>query len=218
MCGIFCLNSNDNVKNDIIRGLHFLEYRGYDSAGLAFIDDNRLNTIKALGQVSNLEEKVKNTPDDGKIGVGHTRWATHGKVSLSNSHPIANQEIAVVHNGIIENYKEIKNRLIKLGYEFIGETDTEVILNLLQFYIDSEFNHIEAFKKTIADIDGNYAISVIFLHEKNNIYCAKNGSPLSIGLGDNTNYISSDVNTLAFFVENSITLVDGDTAIIAKDG
>ena len=218
MCGIFCLNSNDNVKNDIIRGLHFLEYRGYDSAGLAFIDDNRLNTIKALGQVSNLEEKVKNTPDDGKIGVGHTRWATHGKVSLSNSHPIANQEIAVVHNGIIENYKEIKNRLIKLGYEFIGETDTEVILNLLQFYIDSEFNHIEAFKKTIADIDGNYAISVIFLHEKNNIYCAKNGSPLSIGLGDNTNYISSDVNTLAFFVENSITLEDGDTAIIAKDG
>lgn len=217
MCGIFCSNSNDSVKKDIIKGLHFLEYRGYDSAGLAFIQKNKLKVIKALGKVSNLEEKMNSTIDDGKIGIGHTRWATHGKVTLNNSHPISNQEIAVVHNGIIENYKEIKNKLIKLNYEFKGDTDTEVILNLLQYYIDSKSNYLEAFKKTISDIEGNYAISVIFFHEKNNIFCTKNGSPLSIGLGESGNYVASDINTLTFFVEKIITLEDGDIAIIAKD-
>ncbi|MFK7760629.1 MAG: glutamine--fructose-6-phosphate transaminase (isomerizing) [Candidatus Midichloriaceae bacterium] len=217
MCGIFCSNSNDSVKKDIIKGLHFLEYRGYDSAGLAFIQKNKLKVIKALGKVSNLEEKINSTIDDGKIGIGHTRWATHGKVTLNNSHPISNQEIAVVHNGIIENYKEIKNKLIKFNYEFKGDTDTEVILNLLQYYIDSKSNYLEAFKKTISDIEGNYAISVIFFHEKNNIFCTKNGSPLSIGLGESGNYVASDINTLTFFVEKIITLEDGDIAIIAKD-
>jgi glucosamine--fructose-6-phosphate aminotransferase (isomerizing) len=217
MCGIFCSNSNDGVKKDIIKGLHFLEYRGYDSAGLAFIQNDQLKIIKALGKVSNLEEKINNTIDDSKIGIGHTRWATHGKVSLNNSHPISNQEIAVVHNGIIENYKEIKNNLLKLNYEFKGDTDTEVILNLLQYYIDSKSDYLEAFKKTINDIKGHYAISVIFLHEKNTIFCTKNGSPLSIGLGESGNYIASDVNTLTFFVEKIITLEDGDVAIIAKD-
>ena len=217
MCGIFCSNSNDGVKKDIIKGLHFLEYRGYDSAGLAFIQKAQLKVIKALGKVSNLEEKINSTIDDGKIGIGHTRWATHGKVSLNNSHPISNQEIAVVHNGIIENYKEIKNRLTKLNYEFKGDTDTEVILNLLQYYIDSKCSYLEAFKKTINEIEGNYAVSVIFFHEKNTIFCTKNGSPLSIGLGESGNYVASDVNTLTFFVEKIITLEDGDIAVIAKD-
>ncbi len=217
MCGIFCSNSSDGVKKDIIKGLHFLEYRGYDSAGLAFIQKAQLKVIKALGKVSNLEEKINSTLDDGKIGIGHTRWATHGKVSLNNSHPISNQEIAVVHNGIIENYKEIKNRLTKLNYEFKGDTDTEVILNLLQYYIDSKCSYLEAFKKTINEIEGNYAVSVIFFHEKNTIFCTKNGSPLSIGLGESGNYVASDVNTLTFFVEKIITLEDGDIAVIAKD-
>ena len=217
MCGIFCSNSNNGVKKDIIKGLYFLEYRGYDSAGLAFIQKDQLKVIKALGEVSNLEEKINSTVDDGKIGIGHTRWATHGKVILNNSHPISNQEIAVVHNGIIENYKEIKNKLIKLNYEFKGDTDTEVILNLLQYYIDSKSSYLEAFKKTINDIKGNYAISVIFFHEKNNIFCTKNGSPLSIGLGKSGNYVASDINTLTFFVEKIITLEDRDIAIIAKD-
>ena len=217
MCGIFCSNSNYGVKKDIIKGLHFLEYRGYDSAGLAFIQKDQLKIIKALGKVSNLEEKINSTIDDGKIGIGHTRWATHGKVSLNNSHPISNQEIAVVHNGIIENYKEIKNKLVKQNYEFKGDTDTEVILNLLQYYINSKSDYLEAFKKTINDIKGNYAISVIFLHEKNTIFCTKNGSPLSIGLGESENYIASDVNTLTFFVEKIITLEDGDIALITKD-
>lgn len=217
MCGIFCLNGNSGVKKDIIKGLYLLEYRGYDSSGLAFIENEQLKVIKALGEVSNLEEKIHNIIGDGNIGIGHTRWATHGKVSLNNSHPISNQEIAVVHNGIIENYKEIKNKLVNLNYEFKGDTDTEVILNLLQHYIDSKFTNIEAFKKTISDLEGNYAISVIFLHEKNNIFCTKNGSPLSIGCADNGNYIASDINTLVFFVEKIITLQDGDIAIVAKD-
>ena len=217
MCGIFCLNSVKNIAKKVIKGLHFLEYRGYDSAGIAFVDRNSLKVIKALGKVSNLEYKVKKQTDDGKIAIGHTRWATHGKVNLQNTHPISNTKIALVHNGIIENYKEIKNKLVKLNYKFYGETDTEVILNLIQYYIDLKHNYFDAFKKAVKDIAGNYAIACLFIEDKDNIYCAKNGSPLAIGLSKDENYIASDVNTLAYFVEKVVILEDGDIAIISKD-
>ena len=217
MCGIFCSNNIYGVKKDIIKGLHSLEYRGYDSSGLAFITKDGLNVIKALGTISNLEKKAKTVVEDGMIGIGHTRWATHGQVNLQNSHPISNKEISVVHNGIMENYKEIKEKLRKLGYIFIGDTDTEVILNLLQYHVDSNFSYIESFRKTMRCIKGSYAISAIFFDEKNSIFCAKNSSSLSVGIGDNGNYVASDINTLTFFTEYIITLEDGDIAIIAKD-
>ncbi len=218
MCGIFCLNSTKNIVRKVIKGLHFLEYRGYDSAGISFIDDgDNLKVVKALGKVLNLENKANEQPSDGKIAVGHTRWATHGKVNLQNTHPISNNNIALVHNGIIENYKDIKNKLIKLNYKFYGETDTEVILNLIQYYIDLKHSNFDAFKKAIDDIIGNYAIAVIFIQDQNNIYCAKNGSPLAIGLGEHENYIASDINTLAYFIDKMVVLQDGDIAVISKE-
>ena len=217
MCGIFCLNSAKNITKKIIEVLHFLEYRGYDSAGIAFVNNNSLKVIKALGKVSNLEDKVKKQTDDGKIAIGHTRWATHGKVNLQNTHPISSTKIALVHNGIIENYKEIKNKLLKLNYKFYGDTDTEVILNLIQYYIDLKHNYFDAFNKAVDEITGNYAIACLFIEDNNKIYCAKNGSPLAIGLGEDENYVASDVNTLAYFVKKVVILEDGDIAIISKD-
>ncbi len=214
MCGIFCVNSDTIVKNQIIQGLQFLEYRGYDSAGLAFINKDKFTILKSLGEVSNLNKKIEK---DSEIGIGHTRWATHGKVNLSNTHPISNNNIALVHNGIIENYKKIKDKLIQLNYKFNGDTDTEAILNLMQYYIDLTFNYVDAFKQTINDIQGNYAIATIFSHDQHYIFCAKNGSPLSIGSSNTSNYIASDINALALFVDKVITLEDGDIAIVGKN-
>ena len=218
MCGIFCAASGVNVKKRIAEGLHFLEYRGYDSAGMAIIDkDGKLESIKALGEVANLVKEANSTSIDGKIAIGHTRWATHGKVTIENTHPISNENIAVIHNGIVENYKEIKNKLIGQGYKFKGDTDTEVILNLLQYYLDSHYKIFDALKQTIKEIKGNYAIAVLFAEDSETIYCVKNGSPLSLGFGDGEIYVSSDVNALALFVDKVITLEDGDIAVVSKD-
>ena len=216
MCGIFCIISNRNVKKEIIAGLSFLEYRGYDSAGIALIDNsNRLISIKALGKVSNLVKKVKDFKTDGKTGLGHTRWATHGKVSIKNTHPILNENIAIVHNGIIENNSEIKARLVKQNYKFKGETDTEVVLNLMQYYLDNQYNVLDAFKEVIKEIKGSYAIVLLSAQDNETIYCAKSGSPLLLGLGNDQTYIVSDVNAL--YVNSFITLEDQDIAIVSKD-
>ena len=216
MCGIFCIISNRNVKKEIIAGLSFLEYRGYDSAGIALIDNsNRLISIKALGKVSNLVKKVKDFKTDGKTGLGHTRWATHGKVSIKNTHPILNENIAIVHNGIIENNSEIKARLVKQNYKFKGETDTEVVLNLMQYYLDNQYNVLDAFKEVIKEIKGSYAIALLSAQDNETIYCAKSGSPLLLGLGNDQTYIVSDVNAL--YVNSFITLEDQDIAIVSKD-
>jgi glucosamine--fructose-6-phosphate aminotransferase (isomerizing) len=217
MCGVFCIASDKNVKAKILDGLSFLEYRGYDSAGISFIDDaGKLTTVKALGNVSRLIEASK-TKVDGNVGVGHTRWATHGAATLQNTHPMANKEIAVVHNGIIENYKQIKNRLIKQDYKFNSETDTEVVLNLLQYYIDQGNNELDAIKYTLKEIKGTYALAVLFVQNNHTIYCAKNSSPLIIGVGEQENYIASDINALALFVDKVISLEDGDIALISQD-
>ena len=217
MCGIFCLNSDKEIKIKLIQGLQFLEYRGYDSAGLTFINNSKFTTVKSLGRVLNLNTKITKTKKDGTIGIGHTRWATHGKSNLSNTHPIYNNGVAIVHNGIVVNHKTIKNYLIKLKYKFNGETDTEVILNLIQYYTDLKFDYLGALKKTINKIQGNYAIAVIFSTNKRYIFCAKNGSPLFIGYCRSDHYISSDINALALFVNKVITLEDGDIGIVGKN-
>ena len=218
MCGIFCIASGENVKNRITEGLLYLEYRGYDSAGIALIEmSNELECIKALGEVSNLVAKANKSESDGNIGIGHTRWATHGKVTIENTHPIFNKDIAVVHNGIVENYKEIKESLLEKNYIFHGDTDTEVILNLLQYYIDTNHQIFDAFKRVIDDIKGNYSIAVLFKDDSEKIYCVKKGSPLSLGRGEGEIYVSSDVNALALFANKVVTLEDDDIAIITKD-
>ncbi len=218
MCGIFCIISNKGVKRRIAIGLSFLEYRGYDSAGIALIDEkNKLVSIKVLGKVSNLIKKVTDFKADGKIGIGHTRWATHGKVTIENTHPILNENIAVVHNGTIENNNEIRARLIKQNYQFKGDTDTEVVLNLIQYYIDNKYSIFDAFKQTIREIKGNYAIATLFAQDNEAIYCAKKGSPLSFSVGDEEIYVASDVNALTLFVDKVVSLEDGDVAIIFKN-
>ena len=216
MCGIFCIISNRGVKEEITDGLGFLEYRGYDSAGIALIDeDNKLVSVKAIGKVNNLREKVKRFQADGKVGLGHTRWATHGKVSIENTHPIINDNIAIVHNGIIENNAEIRTRLIERNYKFKGETDTEVILNLIQYYVDKQYTIFDAFRKTLKEIKGNYAIVLLSVQDNEVIYCAKNGSPLLLGLGGTRTYVVSDVNALSS--NKFITLEDQDIAIVSRD-
>ena len=218
MCGIFCIIGNKGVKKQIAAGLSFLEYRGYDSAGIALIDEkDKLVPIKALGKVSNLIEKVTDFKIDGKIGIGHTRWATHGKVTIENTHPILNENIAVVHNGIIENNVELKAKLVQKNYKFKGDTDTEVILNLIQYYIDNKYSYFEAFKHTVKEIKGSYAIAMLFAQENKKIYCAKSGSPLSLGFSDEKTYIVSDVNTLTLFTNKVISLEDGDIVAISRE-
>ncbi|MFQ3307504.1 MAG: glucosamine--fructose-6-phosphate aminotransferase (isomerizing) [Candidatus Midichloriaceae bacterium] len=217
MCGIFCIASNGKVKNEIVNALSFLEYRGYDSSGIGFINENqKLHVIKALGKVSNLISEVKKHDADGTVGIGHTRWATHGKISIENTHPISNENIAVVHNGIIENNLEIKNLLLQKKFVFNGQTDTEVITNLIQSYLDENITFFEAFKLAIKELKGNYSIAIISQSDHNTIYCAKNGSPISIGISKNGNYISSDINILSMYCENVITLNDNEIATITK--
>ena len=217
MCGIFCINSTKKVIERVIQGLQFLEYRGYDSSGIASINKNKFTIIKSLGQVSNLSKKINNIENDANIAIGHTRWATHGKVNLINTHPISYNNISVVHNGIIENYQAIKTKLVKLNYKFHSDTDTEVIIHLIQYYIDLKFDYLNAFQQTIKNIKGNYAIATIFSNDENYIFCAKNGSPLLIGCCSNSYYVSSDVDALGFFANKVMYLKDGETAIIGKN-
>ncbi len=217
MCGIFGLvQKSSGVKSKLIEGLKFLEYRGYDSAGLSMVDNNQFVNLKAIGKVSELEKEALSSQVDSNIGIGHTRWATHGKVTINNTHPIANNNISLVHNGIVENYLELKEGLLK-KYHFYSETDTEVILNLIQYYLDQKLTPIECMRKIRDNVLGNYAIGVIFLKESDKIYCAKNGSPLSIGISSNSIAISSDINTLSLISTHYMTLEDKEIAIVDNE-
>ena len=217
MCGIFCVIGKDQTKELILKGLHSLEYRGYDSAGVAFIKDgNRIASIKAIGKVKNLQEKCNNLQLDGNIAISHTRWATHGKVSLENTHPIHNNNIALVHNGIIENFQDLRNNLITKGYRFNSQTDTEVALNLLQYTLDKGYDMLAAINKLTEEITGNFAICVISKNHPDEIFCSKRGSPLVISSQDLVKYVASDINTLSLFQDNYTLLEDGDIAIVSR--
>ena len=183
MCGIVGYLGKEQASNVLINGLSKLEYRGYDSAGVAILENGEIKVDKRKGRLKNLEENLEKSPIIGNIGIGHTRWATHGEPSDRNSHPHSNgdQSISVVHNGIIENYLELREWLISEGYSFKSETDTEVIPNLVDYYYDGDL--LDAVIKATKKLEGAYAIGVICKNEPDKLVAVRKDSPLIVGLG-----------------------------------
>ncbi len=219
MCGIVGFVGDKNGVPMLMDGLSKLEYRGYDSAGIAFIDsESKIVVKKALGKLKNLQRELSDT-DRSVIGIGHTRWATHGKPSVINAHPhvSGNLGIAVIHNGIIENYKEVKNFLLEEGYTFESETDTEVIAHLIEYNFTSEKDLLKAVKKTVDDLDGAYAIGVISKDEPDKIIAVRKDSPLIIGLGKNSNYLASDIPALIKYTRDVMYINNDEIVCLKKD-
>ena len=218
MCGIVGAVANRNVVSTLIEGLSRLEYRGYDSAGIAVLNSSGIERVRAVGRVSAMTEKVNETKISGQVGIGHTRWATHGGVTESNAHPhVSKGEIAVVHNGIIENHDEQRTRLKTLGYEFTSQTDTEVIAHLIHYY-HQDLLLLAATQKAVAELTGAFAISVISVKEPEHMITARLGCPLLIGLGESENFIASDVSAVLSVTRKVIYLEDGDVADIRREG
>src|ERR1051325_9641939 len=215
MCGIIGYVGNRDVVPVLIGGLKKLEYRGYDSAGIAVVDGNGVEVVRAEGKLSNLESKLGETPLRGTFGMGHTRWATHGKPNENNAHPHRDctGKVVVIHNGIIENFLPLKQRLQKGEHEFKTETDTEVVAHLIEENLKDGTKFTEAVKKTLKELDGHYALVMIDGSEPGTIVAAKHGPPLVIGLGDGENIVASDVAPLLAYTPNIIYLEDGEYAV-----
>ena len=216
MCGIVGGVTNKDIKPLLLDGLKRLEYRGYDSSGLVLLTKNKKLTLeRAVGKVINLEKKLKTNTFEGVMGLAHTRWATHGKPSNENTHPhISNNSICVVHNGIIENYSELKKLQIEQGYEFTSETDTEVIAHKIDFATQSSNSLLEATQKALKTLNGSYGLGIISSNYPDQIIAARKSSPLVIGIGDNGNYIASDQIALLSVTREFIFLEEGDVAEI----
>ncbi len=216
MCGIVGAVSKKNITPILLHGLNRLEYRGYDSAGIAVLDTNKnIQRVRAVGKIKNLESALTVTPAEGHIGIGHTRWATHGEPTEKNAHPhVCNDCVAIVHNGIIENHEELRKEQIKAGFKFTSDTDTEVIVHQIQKYLDKKNSLFEAVQKSISDLEGAYALGVVSTSDPDTLICARKGSPLVIGVGENENYIASDMSALLSETNQFIILNEGDMAII----
>ncbi|XVN43528.1 MAG: glutamine--fructose-6-phosphate transaminase (isomerizing) [Candidatus Rickettsia vulgarisii] len=216
MCGIVAGISRTNILLPLISGLEKLEYRGYDSAGMALIINDQIAISKTIGKVADLKKILPETGLSSTIGISHTRWATHGKPSVENAHPHVTERVAIVHNGIIENYKEIKKELLDLGYKFKSATDTEVVANLLDYYLSLDMDHLTASNKTLDRLEGSYAL--VFMFKDNPIlFAANKTNSLVIGISDDGHYIASDAIAFDYKVQNIIYLDDGDRAIIKQD-
>ena len=216
MCGIVGITSNKQVTTSIINSLRKLEYRGYDSAGIATLSDGFINEVKCEGRVDTLEKNLSKTKVEGTIGIGHVRWATHGSPSTINAHPHSSEKVSVVHNGIIENSTILKKYLIKKGHKFKSQTDTEVIVHLI-----TEFLKKNDIKKTILKVlkklHGSFALGIIFKEQPDLIVGARRGSPLAVGYGPNENYLGSDSYALKSMTNKISYLNDGDFCIVKKD-
>ncbi len=218
MCGIVGAVAQRNVVPVLIEGLIRLEYRGYDSAGVAILDGGEIKRVRAVGRVTEMQGRADQQHLTGNTGIGHTRWATHGGVTEFNAHPLVSRdEIAVVHNGIIENHEQQRARLKQLGYVFESQTDTEVIAHLIHHHYAASKNLFAATRLAIAELTGAFAIAVICKHSPGLMVCARMGCPLLIGLGEGANFIASDVSALLSSTRRVIYLEDGDAAEITKD-
>ncbi|MDR2527077.1 MAG: glutamine--fructose-6-phosphate transaminase (isomerizing) [Rickettsiales bacterium] len=220
MCGIFgVISKNNNITNCLIDGLKLLEYRGYDSSGIAVINNGKFAVFKEVGKIAKLQNNIGKKKISGNIGIAHSRWATHGGVTNANSHPHLSSDglVCVVHNGIIENYKELKNKLIKNGYKFISETDTEVISNLISYNLKHEGDNKKAIFKTIKELRGTWGLAILFSNDIDRIYLARCGSPLLIGIGEGENYASSGSSAFSELTNKIIYLNEGDVALLSKD-
>ena len=212
MCGIVGIASNSNCTNALIEGLKKLAYRGYDSAGLATLVNKEIVKRVALGKIGNLEATIKEKPIEGNIGIAHTRWATHGSPNELNAHPHATNQVAIVHNGIIENYKEIKNILSNKSL-IQSETDSEVVAHLITDYLDQGLDYPEIVEKLLIELKGAFALAVLFT-KTNKLLAIKRGSPLAVGYGEENNFIGSDAIGLAPFTKKISYLEDDDWAIV----
>jgi glucosamine--fructose-6-phosphate aminotransferase (isomerizing) len=220
MCGIVGAVAEKNVVPILVEGLRRLEYRGYDSAGVAVIGaDKSIDLCRAVGKVAELDEKLAEKPLEGLIGVAHTRWATHGGVTEANAHPhVSGGRVAVIHNGIIENFQPIKDEMLAKGYEFDSETDTEVAVHLIHDYLKQGLDLVEAVGKAVERFEGAYALLVMDAEDPNRIVVSRVASPLVIGLGDGENFVASGVPALLPVTQRFIYLEQGDLAEIRRDG
>lgn len=219
MCGIVGYIGKRQASSILIEGLSKLEYRGYDSAGVAVIDqEDKMNISKCKGRLANLENKLEKEPISGSIGIGHTRWATHGEPSDRNSHPHSNEKgtISVVHNGIIENYMHLREWLISKGYKFYSETDTEVIPNLVDYFYED--NLLDAVMKAVSKMEGSYALGVVSINEPDKIVAVRKDSPLIAGVGKDEFFIASDVPAILNQTRDVYYLNDKEFIVITNDG
>ncbi len=219
MCGIVGYIGNRRAVPIILDGLRRLEYRGYDSAGIAVLNgDQHLSVRRASGKLRNLEDAIRINPMDGPYGIGHTRWATHGRPTEENAHPHRDctGDIVVVHNGIVENYLSLKHQLQLEGHKFVTETDTEVIAHLVEKY--NEGNLEDAVRRAVKDLNGVFALSVIASSDPNKIVAARMGPPVVIGLGDGEYFVASDVPAILSHTRDMFFLGDGDIAVLTPDG
>lgn len=217
MCGIVGYIGDRECADVLVDGLRKLEYRGYDSAGIAVFQNGKIVVEKSKGKLDNLEEKMaKDGKPSGHCGIGHTRWATHGEPSDINSHPHGNKRVSIVHNGIIENYKQIKEFLIAQGYGFESETDTETVAKLLDYYYDG--NPIETIGKMMDKVRGSYAFGIMFRDFPDSLFAVRKESPLIVGLGENENFIASDVTPILKYTKNYYLLEPGEIAVLKRDG
>lgn len=218
MCGIVGILGTKPVAVDLVDALRRLEYRGYDSAGVATIENGHLDRRRAEGKLRNLEVRLSNQPLQGKTGIGHTRWATHGKPVERNAHPHMNDRVAVVHNGIIENFQELKAELTGKGYKFQTETDTETVLHLVTDYLNQGLAPKDAALKTLQRLQGAFALGIIFAGDEDLMVGARQGPPLAIGHGDGEMYLGSDAIALAPFTSSITYLEDGDWCVLTRAG
>ena len=219
MCGIVGAVAQRNVSPILLEGLRRLEYRGYDSAGIALLNDsNALERVRISGKVEQLEKALNGNPLIGGLGIAHTRWATHGIPSEENAHPhICRDQVALVHNGIIENHEQLRESQLQSGYEFHSETDSEIIVNQIHFFLSESNNLLDAVRQTVNLLEGAYALGVISNTEPERLIAARRGSPLVIGVGIGEHFIASDVFALLSVTQTFIFLEDGDIADIQRD-
>lgn len=218
MCGIVGYIGKRESLPVLLNGLRRMEYRGYDSAGVAVLD-KEIKICKQTGKVNELAKEVEKSVLNGSIGIGHTRWATHGEPNYVNTHPHTdeNSDIALIHNGIIENYASIKKTLITEGYNFKSETDTEVLVQLIRFFYDKGNNLETAFRLALKQAVGAYGIAMISVFEPNKIFVARNGSPLALGIGENEYIIASDASAIVEYTRNVVYLGEGEMAVISEN-
>ncbi len=218
MCGIVGYIGHENATDIILDGLRRLEYRGYDSAGLAVLNGSGVQVHRAEGKLLNLEKEVFRAAPKGEIGIGHTRWATHGGPTERNAHPHKVGQVLVIHNGIIENYDKLRKKVAKdTSRVFESDTDTEVIAHLMDHYLQQGRTAFEAFKKTLKDLEGSYAIAVLHEEDPDHLYLARCGSPLVLGVGESSHHLASDIPALLPYTREVIFIEDGDYGILSTD-
>ncbi|RMI15442.1 MAG: glutamine--fructose-6-phosphate transaminase (isomerizing) [Calditrichaeota bacterium] len=220
MCGIVGYIGNQPAYPILIKGLKRLEYRGYDSAGVALMEEGRITIEKQVGKITELESIIDGKPMEGTLGIAHTRWATHGEPTRTNAHPHTDSEgnIALVHNGIIENYAALRQMLSEKGHRFRTETDTEVIAHLIEEFCKTAGSFEEAFRAALQEIEGTYGLAVITRHDPDKLYVARKGSPLVVGVGEGEYIVASDASAIISHTRDVIYLEDGEIAIISREG